>query len=320
MQKEERRYTWVWLLSFVLVSVILYFVLPWYYNVPLFIFVLFPIILFLLIKWPLKRFFLSLLLAIALWILLVGGTVAIGAYVITKDVKEIGREIQEDPKFLLYESNNAIKWGVQLTGNSSQGVGGSLFTPLTQTQVEQIKSQRTIKDSHEVIITIKPELFQTLPEDLNFSLGDQSLKTKKSDLLKILEGGSSQALMQQLIKNTVSSQLPTDQLNQIPQLDQNNSDLSSAGQQLPPEFASQAQSFLSSQTNMTAIPDEQMRALILVGLGQKLFEKNGQETIFNAYKEGYIQYAPDHFTLRLVRMVPAGVVADTIKNFIPSNN
>ncbi len=238
-------------------------------------------------KWWLRRFFLSAFLAFLLWIVLlvIGG--GIFGYLIWQDIRSLQNEILNQPKYLLYETDGHIPYGIALTGLSlTPNTATTPFHDLTPAELTSLAQQRQGNLQKTIIITIKQELFTPLPEEVTFPLGEQPLSVKKTQLLAILAGGSPQTLMKELLKNspeTAIPALPTD----IP----------------PPAISNLPTTIPTDQLpSIPAINDTSIRSLILIGLLKKTAE-NGAGPLFQAYQQGIIQYTPDHLTLRLLRMI-----------------
>lgn len=278
----------VFLVIFLLLTLLSFIFLPLLISLIIFVLFLFPILLYIILGKLTNHWLIMLPVVFLIQIILLAGL----GYWIYSDAIFLMNNFQSQPKYLLYQDGKIIPLGFLITAEAQQELP---FKILANDDIKSIIA--TINKKDKFVIIVKKEFFTPLPETIDANLGEQKLQIPKTVALELLKSDKPKEIVLEYmaIINAENLGLPEDMLEQIKQ--------GNIPEQLKQEM----------EKSTMDVTDEQVKMLTLGLLFAKTIELKGTNYIFESFRNGNIIVKPFYISIWILEHIPV----DFIKPFLP---
>lgn len=271
----------IFLLAFIVLSVINFMFIPILFALIIFILILFPGIIYILLGKVTRRWGLSILFALLIQILVLA---VIGIWLYT-DATSLINNFQNQPKYIVYTENNDVVFA------SNFNPGNNLnFSEIPESEIKPLLETQNKKDKF--LIFIDAKIFDPLDENIQVPFGDTTQEISKQEAFGILRSGN-----------------PFNQV--ISYLKKTNPELSSTLGLLSEQQASE----LSNQLFQSLeVKKDSIKTIVLAILLEETVKKEGIGYIFDSIDNNIIYIKPDSYaSIWIIKHIPK----EQLKQFLP---
>lgn len=291
--KEENKHltSTVFLIIFLLITIISFIFFPILISLILFILILFPILLYIILGKLTKRWVLSFFISLIIYVILL----AILVFWIYTDTTNLITNMQQQPKYLLYREGNTIPFGYSFTSLDFNIKQGDM--PFKQLSTDEIRNVvNTINKKDKFVIIFKKEFFNPLPETIELNVDNQDFKIPKATAFEILQSQEPDKILLQYVATTnqESKDIPPDVLAQIQQ----------------GNITSEMQKQFQEQM---PIDKSQIKAMVLGLMAVKTAQSQGIDYLFDSLANNNLDIKPTYIGVWVFKHLPIREV----KPFLP---